>query len=90
MLITLVENAIKHGVAPVGRGRVTVRARNGGGRLRLEVEDDGRGIDATPGQGLGLANIRERLATLFGDRARLELTGREAGGALAIVEVPDR
>ena len=90
MVITLVENAIKHGVAPVGRGRITIRARNGGGKLRLEVEDDGRGIVAAPGQGVGLANIRERLATLFGDRARLELTGRDAGGTLAIVEVPDR
>jgi sensor histidine kinase YesM len=90
MVVTLVENAIKHGVAPLGKGRVTLRARNGGGRLRLEVEDDGRGIAAAPGQGVGLANIRERLATLFGDRARLELTGRVAGGALAIIEVPDR
>ena len=90
MVITLVENAMKHGVAPVGRGRVTVRARNGGGRIRLEVEDDGRGLAAAPGQGVGLANIRERLATLFGDRARLDLTGREEGGALAAIEVPDR
>ena len=90
MVITLVENAIKHGVAPVGKGRVTVRGRNGGGKLRVEVEDDGRGIAAAPGQGLGLANIRERLAMLFGDRARLELSGREGGGALATIEVPDR
>jgi len=90
MVITLVENAIKHGVAPLGKGRVTLRARNGGGRLRLEVEDDGRGIAAAPGQGLGLANIRERLATLFGDRARFELSGGGAGGALAVIEVPER
>ena len=90
MVITLVENAIKHGVAPVGHGRVTIRARNAGGKLRLEVEDDGRGIVAAPGQGVGLANIRERLATLFGDRARLELTGGEAGRTLAVIEVPDR
>src|SRR5690349_7349605 len=56
MVITLVENAIKHGVAPLGRGRVAVRARKGGGRIRIEVEDDGRGIGAAPGQGVGLAN----------------------------------
>ena len=77
-------------MAPLGKGRVTLRARNGGGRLRLEVEDDGRGIAAAPGQGVGLANIRERLAALFGDRARLELSGRGAGGALAVIEVPER
>jgi sensor histidine kinase YesM len=90
MVMTLVENAIKHGLAPVGKGSVKVRARNGGGKVVLQVEDDGRGLSAAPGQGLGLANIRERLAALFGDRARLELAGREGGGAIATIEVPDR
>jgi LytS/YehU family sensor histidine kinase len=90
MVMTLVENAIKHGVAPVGKGSVVIRARNGEGTIRLQVEDDGRGIAAAPGQGVGLANIRERLATLYGERARMELAGREGGGALATIEVPER
>ena len=88
MLITLVENAIKHGVAPLGRGRVAVRALEQGGRLRVEVDDDGRGIDGEIGQGLGLANLRERLRALYGDAARLDLAGREPAGAIAVIEVP--
>ena len=47
MVMTLVENAIKHGVAPQGRGRVYVSASAGGGKLRVVVEDDGRGLAGT-------------------------------------------
>jgi signal transduction histidine kinase len=90
MVITLVENAIKHGVAPVGRGKVSIRARAADGRLRVEVEDDGRGLAEPIGRGVGLANIRERLAALFGAGARLELEGRDSGGTRAVLEVPDR
>jgi type II secretory pathway pseudopilin PulG len=88
MLMTLVENALKHGIAPVGRGRIALRAASGEGRLRVEVEDDGQGIGGTIGQGVGLANVRERLRALYGDSARLELSGRDPAGALAAIEVP--
>jgi len=70
MVMTLVENAIKHGVAPQGRGRVSVSASAGGGKLRVVVEDDGRGLGGTVGRGVGLANVRERLAAIFGPEAR--------------------
>ncbi len=90
MVITLAENAIKHGVAPVGHGRVSIRARAAEGRLQLEVEDDGRGLLEPIGRGVGLANIRERLAALFGTAARLDLAGREGGGTRAMIEVPGR
>ena len=90
MVITLVENAIKHGVAPKGRGRVAIRARNGNGQLRVEVEDDGRGLAEPIGRGVGLANVRERLAALFGAAGRLSLESGAGGGTLAAIEVPDR
>ena len=88
MLITLVENAIKHGVAPQGRGRVAVTAVKEGGRIRLAVDDDGRGLQEPIGQGIGLGNIRERLRALFGDTASLALTGHDGPGTRAVIEVP--
>jgi signal transduction histidine kinase len=88
VVLTLVENAIKHGIAPVGRGRVSVRAASESGRLRVIVEDDGRGLVEPIGQGLGLANVRERLRAIYGETARLDLTGRAGGGTVAAVEVP--
>ncbi|NJD89810.1 MAG: hypothetical protein FIB05_17555 [Betaproteobacteria bacterium] len=89
MVMSLVENAVKHGIAPVGRGRVAVRFSRSGGRLRVEVEDDGRGVAPAPGNGVGLANIRERLAVLFGDRAALRLEPAGAAGARAVLEIPE-
>ncbi|MCL4687581.1 MAG: histidine kinase [Burkholderiales bacterium] len=88
MLMTLVENAVKHGIAPVGRGRIAIRAARAGDRLRLEVEDDGRGPGGEPGNGVGLANVRERLAALHGGRASLVLSPRAGGGATAVIEIP--
>ena len=89
MVMSLVENAVKHGIAPVGRGHVAVRFSRSGGRLRVEVEDDGRGVAPEPGDGVGLANIRERLAVLFGDRAELRLEPAGAAGARAVLEIPE-
>jgi len=88
MLITLVENAIKHGVAPKGRGRVEVRAAREGASLRVCVDDDGRGIIQPAGRGVGLANIRARLHALFGDAAYIALEDRVGGGTHAIIQVP--
>ncbi|WP_043783989.1 sensor histidine kinase [Rubrivivax gelatinosus] len=91
MLISLAENAVKHGVEPkIGPARVDVRAeRSEDGRLALVVEDDGAGFGASAaGTGLGLANIRERLAQLYGDRAALTLKARPGGGVSATITVP--
>ena len=88
MLMTLVENAIKHGVAPHGRGRIAVLAAQRDGRLRVEVEDDGFGLGGRIGQGVGLQNVRERLRALYGESARLDLSGREPSGARATIELP--
>jgi LytS/YehU family sensor histidine kinase len=90
LLITLVENAIKHGVAPVGRGRIGVRAEERDGSVRVLVEDDGRGLAEPIGRGVGLNNVRERLRGLYGDAARLELRGRVPSGTVATIELPSR
>jgi len=89
MLPSLVENAIKHGLEPQREGgNVRIEARDEGGALRLTVADTGRGFADTLGEGVGLVNIRERLAALYGDRARLLLEANEPRGVRATIEVP--
>jgi signal transduction histidine kinase len=91
MLISLAENAVKHGVEmKIGPARVDVSAeRTPDGRLAVTVADDGVGFGASQaGSGLGLANIRERLAQLYGDAASLVLKARPEGGVAATITVP--
>jgi len=88
MLITLVENAIKHGVGPRGRGRVEVRAELAASALRIAVDDDGRGIVQPAGRGVGLVNIRARLAAAFGEAAFIAIEDRAGGGTRAVIQVP--
>ena len=84
MVITLVENAIKHGIEPAaGGGRIDVSAQTRGNTLVVSVADTGARVlhgGGMPGQGIGLANIRERLALLYGDAAQLELVRQRAAG----------
>ena len=92
MLITLVENAIKHGIERSpdgGRIEVSAQALQPEGLL-LTVADTGAGLGASdePGQGIGLANVRERLALLFGADASLELEANEPRGFIARVRLP--
>lgn len=89
LLITLVENAIKHGIElRPGAGRVDIVATVQDGRLRVRVADDGAGLKPGLGSGMGLANVREQLAQRFGDRAGLRLQPREGHGVVAEIEVP--
>ena len=95
MLQTLVENAIQHGIEPkLGPGHIRVSARlDSGGptpRLMLEVADDGVGFGqaTSGGSGLGLVNIRERLATAFGPNAQLTLSANTPQGVIAILSLP--
>jgi hypothetical protein len=89
MLPSLVENAIKHGLEPQREGgTVAIRAERLDGRLRMIVEDTGRGFGDTPGSGVGLTNIRERLAALYGGAAKLTLEAREPHGVTATIEMP--
>jgi hypothetical protein len=89
MLPSLVENAIKHGLEPQREGgMVTITAHAEGERLRLVVADTGRGFADTLGSGVGLTNIRERLAALYGDAASLMLVANTPHGVVATIEVP--
>ncbi|MGH9473438.1 MAG: sensor histidine kinase [Terriglobales bacterium] len=89
LLQTLVENAVKHGVAPLaGGGRVRIAARLLDGRLQLEVENSGQlggGSDSTR---VGLENARERLRLLYGGAARLSLRNQGCERVLAEVSLP--
>jgi sensor histidine kinase YesM len=88
-LLTLVENAVKHGLAPlVEGGEIAVRAEAREGRLLLEVADTGRGMGAGGGHGTGLANLRARLKALHGDAAELSLHLNEPRGLVARVRLP--
>jgi signal transduction histidine kinase len=90
LLISLVENAIKHGVEPKpGPTKVTLAARAlERDRIEVRVEDDGAGLKVGLGEGTGLANIRAQLRVRFGAEASLELAARESGGVLARIVVP--
>lgn len=93
LLQPLVENAVGHGVAPLRRGgTVRIAARLDGEDLVVEVSDDGRGLPAGADPvraGHGLDNVRQRLATLYGERGRLSLgAGPGGSGTLAAIRIP--
>ena len=89
MLLTLAENAIKHGLAPLPEGGfVRISAHRVGEDLELRVADSGRGFTQTSGAGTGLANIRARLAALYGAAGRLSLATNAPRGVTATIVVP--
>jgi len=89
MLLTLAENAIKHGVGPaLHGGTVRLGAHAEGDRLILTVADSGVGLAPGSGTGIGLANIRARLAAQFGRAAQLALQNNELGGLTATIALP--
>ena len=94
VLITLVENAIKHGLNPMPNGgRIDIEVFTSATTVVVEVRDDGAGLHVTAGKtgsGLGLANIRERLKALYGADASLRLMQREPFGVIACVEASTR
>jgi sensor histidine kinase YesM len=96
MLQSLVENAIQHGIEPKPEGgRITVSAKINDGQLWVEVEDSGIGLPdpnapraSTAGTGLGLANLRDRLAMLYPGTGRLDVLPSVSGGTLARIVIP--
>jgi two-component system LytT family sensor kinase len=91
VLQPIVENALRHGIIPGATGTVTISAAVVDGMLRLCVQDDGRGFNpGGDGEGVGLRNTRERLETLYGDRAGLRIAPAPAGGTLVEMLIPVR
>jgi sensor histidine kinase YesM len=89
MLQILIENAIKHGLEPkVEGGRIDIRASVDNQMMQVDVIDDGVGFSVHAGDGLGLANVRERLRILYGTRAQLIIEAPLAGGARASIRLP--
>ena len=92
LLQPLVENAVRHGIAPLqGGGRVTVSAAREAGRLLLAVEDDGAGAldDGTAArEGVGLRNTRARLERLYQESHILTIERPDAGGFRVRIEIP--
>ncbi|MES2524289.1 MAG: histidine kinase [Gemmatimonadota bacterium] len=103
LLQPLVENALKHGLAPGHRNqRILVTARRNSGALELIVEDNGKGLDglittsgrfmaarpSVDGLGIGLTNTRSRLTMLYGDRYAFRMSNHADGGCRVEIRLP--
>ena len=89
LLQPVVENAIRHGLEPkVEGGEIVVRARREGDAVVVEVRDTGAGFAATTRGGVGLANLRDRLSGLHGERAALAIGENPGGGTVVAVRFP--
>jgi hypothetical protein len=97
MLLTLVENAVKHGVGrSIDGGQIDVEAFVDEDLLVLQVRDTGAGLQAKTSEtlakpatgGVGLANIRERIQSLYGDEASLTLSANQPRGAVSTLSIP--
>lgn len=98
LLQPLVENSIKHGLAPkIEGGTIYLRTHLHDGQVVIEVQDDGVGMGAAQfleppsgmgGSGIGMANVADRLKVLYGDTARLTLEAVPAGGTLVRITLP--
>lgn len=88
-LATLVENAVKHGITPsTTGGEIGVHAQLADGQVRLCVADTGVGLRQGGGSGIGLANTRARLRSLYGDAAQLRLAAHQPRGVVATLQWP--
>jgi hypothetical protein len=90
-VLTLVENAVRHGIDPSeDGGRIDIDVRRHGDRICARVSDSGVGLGAQPGvgHGTGLSGLRERLRLRYGDRAELRIADREPQGVIADIWMP--
>ncbi len=99
LLQPLIENAIKYAVSPQEEGAdIIVQAQLAGQNVRITVSDSGPGLSDAPvapnlplttdSTGVGLANIRDRLAQAFGDRHRFDVRTSPEGGFMVVIELP--
>jgi two-component system LytT family sensor kinase len=95
LLQPMVENCLKHGLAPkLGGGKIELRTTSRDGRLRIEIEDNGVGIseEKLPHvyvEGIGLSNVRERLRVLYGTDFQLDIQSRPGEGTVIHIEIPE-
>ena len=95
LLQPIVENSLKHGLAPkLEGGRIYLRTSNSNGRLHIEIEDNGVGIseEKMPHvyvEGIGLSNVRERLRVLYGADFNLDINSHEGQGTRIKIDVPE-
>jgi two-component system, LytTR family, sensor kinase len=94
LLQPIVENSLKHGLAPkIGGGRIQLRTASRDGRLRIEIEDNGVGISEQKMphvyvEGIGLSNVRERLRVLYGGDFHLEIESHTGQGTIIRIDIP--
>ena len=90
ILQPLVENSVRHGVAPFAKpGKVLVKASRQNGRVQIQIEDSGKGIQENEEQGIGLRNSRQRMEQLFGAQADLTVEQSSLGGAKVCLLLPE-
>jgi two-component system, LytTR family, sensor kinase len=95
LLQPIVENCLKHGLAPkIGGGKIELRTMDRDGRLSIEIEDNGVGIseERLPHvyvEGIGLSNVRERLRVLYGTDFQLYIQSRPSEGTVIRIEIPE-
>ena len=95
ILQPLVENALRHGIAPkVEGGAITLASHRGKGRLIVEVIDDGVGISeqrqsAVSGTGIGISNVRERLKVVYGQDFLMKIDSQPGKGTAIRIEIPE-
>jgi len=97
VLQPLVENSIKHGLAPkLDGGSITLRSKLADGKLVIQVEDDGVGMAEagahaaadSSSTGIGMANVAERLVVLYGDAAKMSVSSSAGEGTRITLELP--
>jgi two-component system LytT family sensor kinase len=98
LLQPLVENSIKHGLSPkIGGGRILIRSSRQDGHTIIDIIDDGVGVargfagpsTLTPGSGIGLQNVNERLRVIYGANYQLQLDSMPGGGTCARIVIPE-
>jgi two-component system, LytTR family, sensor kinase len=95
LLQPIVENCLKHGLAPkIGGGKIELRTVGRDGRLSIEIEDNGVGIseEKLPHvyvEGIGLSNVRERLRVLYGADFQLDIQSRLSEGTVIRIDIPE-
>ena len=99
---TLVENAIEHGIAPMGGGRIGLNVFENDDRLSVEVVNNGNRLteedlsrirrlmsdESDPEGHMGIRNVARRLKLLYGDRARMTIAADERGQTVATFTIP--